>query len=191
MTVIRFKCKAKTSEEFRVISVDDRGTVSCDCESFIGVFCSHVDATLIAGERFMVPEQDRSLADKAMSLAVGRVAIPSDWRGAWRKNNVWRGLAPPRGPRQSTDLKDEFGGDYYSRPKVCFTGNGPVGRKELLQAARETGWQAVDDFQSGIKVLVAEDPTKNTNKLKQARKLGVPILSYDEWTRLNSDGVIA
>jgi len=190
--MLSFRCKSKTEDEFRVIKVDPiRRTVICDCNGFDGTICSHIDATLLAGERFMVPEADHTTADRASKLVAGSIVVPNDWRGAWRKNNVWRGLSVPRGPRQTVDMTEEFGDDYYSRPKVCFTGTGPRARRQLLEEARLAGWQAVDDFQSGIKVLVAEDPTKNSNKLKKARQFAVPILSYEEWDTLHVDGSFA
>ena len=190
MAAIKFRCRAKTDDAFRVITVDPGlKAASCDCDGFDGFFCAHIDATLLAGERFMVPDEDRNLADRAMAIVLGRIPIPFDWKASWRKNNVWRGLSAPRGPRQRADMKDAFGDDYYSRPKVCFTGTGPCSRKDLLQQARDAGWQAVEKFQSEIKLLVAEDPTRNTSKLMQARKLAIPVLSYEEWSELSADGV--
>jgi len=188
MTEICFRCKSKSTDEFRTITVELKtGEAWCDCDSFT-IICSHIDATLVAGERHMVPPEDRQIADQAMAATSGKIQIPSDWKGSWRKRSVWRGLAAPRPSRDVNALTKEFGTDYYARPKVCFTGTGPISRKDLLQVAREAGWQAVDEYQVGLKVLVAEDPTRNTNKLKQARKHAVPILSYEEWANLNSQG---
>ena len=196
MTEIRYRCKAKTGNAFRTITVDTKRLIaSCDCQGFSDSarsFCSHIDATLIAGERHMIPEDDHNLANQAMSILIGQLSPPENWKSSWRANNVWRGLSLPRKPRprQVKNMKDQFGSNYYSLPKVCFTGKGPISRKLLIQAARESGWQAVDSFQSGIKVLVAEDPTKNTAKLNKAREFSTPILSYDEWETLNLDGII-
>lgn len=190
--MLQFRCKSKTDDGYRIVKVDpSRRRASCDCGGFDGTICSHIDATLIAGERFMIPDEDRDIADKSMKVLSGHLFAPPWWSAAWRKNNVWRGLATPRGPRQTAAMTDEYGDDYYLRPKVCFTGTGPRGRKQLLEEARRTGWQAVDDFQADIAVLVAEDPTRQTNKLKKARQDGVPIVSYDEWDALQADGSFA
>lgn len=138
----------------------------------------------------MVPAEDHAAADRAMKAIAEMVVVPANWKGSWRQNMAWRGLNSPR-KYVTIDHTAEHGDDYYERPKVCFTGTGPLPRKELLNLARLSGWQAVDEPQQGLKVLVAEDPTQNTNKLKVARKRGIPIISYEEWSTLTADGEIS
>jgi hypothetical protein len=47
-------------------------------------------------------------------------------------------------PRNVINHKQFYGDDYNQRPGICFTGQGPVPRPELLEQARELGWRAVD-----------------------------------------------
>lgn len=190
MTVIKFWCQAKTEDAHREIKVDTVGLVAtCSCKLHQpGHFCAHLDATLIAGERHMVPQDDHAKADKAMVAMAGNIAAPLGWKAAWRNNMSWRGLSKPRIPRLLVDHSLEHGDDYYERPKICFTGTGPIKRKDLLEQARVAGWQAVDDVQRGLRVLVAEDPTRDVSKLQKARKQAIPIISYEEWATLTLEG---
>ncbi|WP_457812172.1 hypothetical protein [Sinorhizobium meliloti] len=40
----------------------------------------------------------------------------------------------------------------------------------------------------GLKVLVAEDPARDTSKLRTARKRAIPVISYEEWATLTLEG---
>ncbi len=189
MPIIKVRCQAKTEDTHREIKVDTEkliATCSCNVHN-IGLFCAHIDAVLIAGERFMVPVEDHSNADKAMRAIIGHITPPSDWKGSWRSSMRWRGLSKPV-DRIVIDHSIAHGEDYYDRPKICFTGTGPLKRKDLLEHARKAGWQAVDDIVIGLKVLVAEDPTLDNNKLRGARKKAIPIISYDEFMLLTAEG---
>lgn len=185
-TMLSFTCRAKTQGQIRTITVfPAQCTAICDCDGFDGEICSHIDATLIAGERFMVPEEDRGIADQAMQVVSGYLSVPHYWRASWRRNRVWRGLSKPR--RSSEDMRKQFGDDYYSRPKMCFTGSGPRRRNDLAAEAREQGWQVVNKPQKGIQLVVAEDPSGNSQKLKLAKQNAIPILSYEEWEDITVD----
>lgn len=59
-----------------------------------------------------------------------------------------------------------------------------------MERAIQVGWATIDRAHANIDVLVAEDPSWGTNKLKFARELGIPVLTYDEWTMLCPDGEI-
>jgi len=131
----------------------------------------------------MVPREDWPLADKAMKEVHDLIAIPRDWKGAWRKNLAWRGLSVRRGPRR---IVGEDG-----KRVVCFTGSMPRPRKSLIVEAEAAGWDAVDNPHSKIDVLVGADPNGESTKLSFARKNGIPILAFDEWTSLTPDGEIA
>ncbi|MCP9308684.1 SWIM zinc finger family protein [Zymomonas mobilis] len=77
----------------------DSLTVSCNCLGFLDSgFCSHIDATLLAGERFMVPPEDWEIADYVMDKMEDRISTPSTWKASWKKNLVWRGLEFPERP---------------------------------------------------------------------------------------------
>lgn len=184
-----FRCKSKTEEGFRTITVNlSNKSHHCDCDgpSFTGytAFCSHIDATLVAGERFMVPPEERHLADTAQRALTGRIKVPEGWSGSWRRNRVWRGLAAPRGPRESDKLKNLHGSDYYERPRVCFTGKGHKPRSALMEEARAFGWQVEDSFSNKVKLLVAEDVTGHSSKLSKASYLNIPVVTYGDWIEL-------
>ena len=181
MRNISFRCVAKTvGNTFRIVSVTWPGPlVTCDCDGFNQLFCSHIDATLVAGERAMVPNDDWAAADEAMNAVGGLIVLPSDWKGSWRKNMKWRGFASRSSPRRT---------GLTGRPLVCFTGAMPKPRKLPVAEAEAAGWETVDAPHSKIDVLVAADPTGSSNKLKSARQYGIPILAFDEWVSLSVDG---
>ena len=181
MRNISFRCAAKTDDdEFRIVSVIWPGPqISCDCDGFNHHYCSHIDATLVAGERAMVPRADWPAADEAMIDVSGFVMVPPDWRASWRKNMAWRGLVLRSKPRRT---------GLTGKPLVCFTGAMPRPRKLLCKEAVAAGWETVDAPHSKIDVLVATDPTGSSAKLKFAREHGIPILVFDEWTSLTIDG---
>ncbi|MDM9624573.1 hypothetical protein QTL95_01610 [Rhizobium sp. S152] len=187
MTKITIRCQAKTEDAFRqIVILTEERAVTCSCNNHtIGLFCAHIDAVVLAGERHMVPTDDRANADKAMSIMAGHLVPPTGWKGSWRSQMAWRGLSKPR---NVINHKDFYGDDYNDRPSICFTGQGPIPRPELLEQARELGWRAVDTVVRGLKVLVAEDPTLNTTKLRDARKKGIPIISYGEYQLLTAEG---
>jgi hypothetical protein len=181
MRDIAFRCVAKTDiDELRTISVTWPGPqIFCDCDGFNGSFCSHIDATLVAGERAMVPTVDWPAADEAMKDVAGFISVPPDWKAAWRKNLAWRGFASRTKPRRT---------GLTGRPLVCFTGTMPKPRKLLCEEAVAAGWETVDAPHSKIDVLVAADPTGSSNKLNFARVHGIPILAFEEWASLSVDG---
>lgn len=181
MRNISFRCAAKTDDDaFRIVSVTWPGPqVSCDCDGFNHQFCSHIDATLVAGERAMVPVEDWPAANEAMNDVAGFIAAPSGWKASWRQNMAWRGFASRSKPRRT---------GLTGRPLVCFTGAMPKPRKVLCAEAVSAGWETVDAPHSKIDVLVAADPTGTSNKLKFAREHGIPILTLDEWSSLSVDG---
>jgi hypothetical protein len=164
---------------FRIICVRD-GRAACDCNGYDGKFCSHIDATLVAGERAMVPDADHSIADQAMMAVAGKIRVPADWKGSWRKMMQWRGLSAGR-PRSSRT-------GATGLPIVCFTEAMPKSRATLLEESRNRGWEPVNTVHSLIDVLVAADPAGNSAKLTYARQKGIPILTYNEWISLSLDG---
>jgi NAD-dependent DNA ligase len=186
MAILRIRCQAKTEDTFRIIEVDvDNSVATCSCnQQTLGSFCAHIDAVLIAGERYMVPASDHKNADRAMKLMTGYLIAPPDWKGSWRSRMIWRGLSKPR---TYVDHTAAHGDDYHDRPTICFTGKGPMSRSDILEHARQSGWKAVDSLIQDLKVLVAEDPTLTTSKLQGARRKGIPVISYDEYLLLNAD----
>jgi hypothetical protein len=77
---------------YHLVTVSDDGAkVSCSCPA-LGGFCSHIDAVLVANERAMVHPDDLAIADEARALTLGKIAVPSSWKGSWRGEFGWRGL---------------------------------------------------------------------------------------------------
>lgn len=72
-----------------------------------------------------------------------------------------------------------------ARRAVCFTGKMPEPRKHYERCAKERGFNVSDDVSSSTWALVADDPNADGNKLKKARRLGVRIISLDDWLGLD------
>lgn len=176
------------SEPGRLHTVTAGASVHCDCTGFgISNFCRHIDATLVGGERFMVHEEDRALADQAMKAVAGKLAAPDGWQATWRRDYRWRGLhrkRPSINPRTS------------GKPLVAFTGTlrGPDGKKILKEVweaeAKANGWDVADNPSPFTDVLVAEDPLGSSAKLRTARANFTVIVSADEWPELMREGVL-
>lgn len=179
---IRVKTRSEADEP-RTVTVSKRGChVHCSCPGFTdeetGGFCSHIDAVLLNGERAMVYPDDHTNADLAAKAAFGMITTPPNWKGSWRRNLRWRGLT-------YCGLNAHRARDP-GLPIVCFTGKLYAERKSLLAEARENGWETIDSPSAKTHVLVAEDPTAASAKLKKARAYGTPILSGGEWQSLLS-----
>ncbi|MBR2373198.1 MAG: NAD-dependent DNA ligase LigA [Lentisphaeria bacterium] len=67
---------------------------------------------------------------------------------------------------------------------VCFTGKMPEKRSYYVNLAESRGHIAVDSVTKDLALLVAADLNENSSKLAKARKLGIKIISLDEF--LNS-----
>ena len=66
-------------------------------------------------------------------------------------------------------------------PGICFTGKMPEKRSFYEKLASEHGYTPMDSVTAKLAVLVAADINDNSSKLKNARKLGVKIVSLDEF----------
>ena len=173
MTSVVFRCRGRSDrEDLHVVRADRRGAM-CSCQ---GVdWCSHIDATLVAGERHMVPEEDRPAADRAQRLTSGRIRAPTDWQASWRDNRVWRGLAPPRGDDAAKLRMD-------GRPVVLFLGSGPAGnRSEYVDQARSLGWRVVEQPHALVTLVVAPPEALATRRGEAAMRLGLPIVDPSDW----------
>ncbi len=130
----------------------------------------------------MVHPDDWSLANRATILVDGNIAVPDNWKGAWRKNLRWRGLSG----RSVTRRANRDG----SKPLVCFTGTLDLPRPQLVDEAKRMGWETINSPSPYTDVLVAADPLGTSAKLKAARKNGTPIVSREEWSIVLTDGVL-
>ena len=66
-------------------------------------------------------------------------------------------------------------------PGICFTGKMPEKRSFYEKLASEHGYTPMDSVTAKLAILVAADINDNSSKLKNARKLGVKIVSLDEF----------
>ena len=64
---------------------------------------------------------------------------------------------------------------------ICFTGKMPEKRSFYEKLAVANGYTPVPSVTSKLAVLVAADVNENSSKLKSARKLGIKIISIDEF----------
>ncbi len=64
---------------------------------------------------------------------------------------------------------------------ICFTGKMPEKRSYYEKMAQRAGYEPADSVTSSLTLLVAADPGENSSKLTKARKLGIRILSLQEW----------
>jgi len=64
---------------------------------------------------------------------------------------------------------------------VCMTGSGPKTRNELIDELSKMGYSFVGSVSKDTDILVCKDVSDNSDKLKKARKLGVKIISYEEF----------
>lgn len=68
-----------------------------------------------------------------------------------------------------------------SQPTVCFTGKMPEKRSYYVKLAGEKGYAAADSVTKELTLLVAMDVNDSSSKLTKARKLGVKIMSLEEF----------
>lgn len=66
----------------------------------------------------------------------------------------------------------------------CFTGKAFLPRKELQQAVRDNGGVVFDTVKRGLDVLVLHDVNSTSTKAQNARKLGIQLMSEDDFVRL-------
>lgn len=187
---VSFRVAAKTEPgEFRTITMavtgEGEAEISCDCGND---FCAHIDATLVVGERAMVPPEDRAKADLIMNMSKGQIIPPKDWKRSWWRDYKWRDVVGTRQVNHPPGWKPAPMAGSTGKPVVCFTGQGPKQRRELVGEAKASGWDTTNNPTAQIKVLVAEDPNGNSRKLEFAREFGIPIITYDEWQLLTVHG---
>lgn len=170
---ISFRCAGRSDRsEHHVIVVDD-ARAECSCH---GVdWCSHIDATLLAGERHMVPEEDRAAADLAQRRLRGILRPPAEWQASWREDRVWRGMAPPRSGEAERMRWD-------GRPTICFIGTGEAGpRREYVDHAESLGWKVVEKPTPFTTMVVSSAVGLETTRGTDAKRLGLPLIDHEQW----------
>lgn len=192
MTKLSFFCKSpvKDARPYQIVFDTETDDLSCSCQHFTKAkFCSHIDATLIAGERAMIEEEDQPIADEIMTILQQKkkaISVPDDWKASWRADLEWRGFFE--------DKRATWYRDGKKIPAVCFTGKDPKNpqksRASYLKEAEAKGFHVSKLFCKSLNIVVAPSPLTNTNKVKGAAAWNIPVLSYDEWALLTADGEI-
>ncbi len=77
------------------------------------------------------------------------------------------------------DLNDNF--NHTSKGLVCMTGTGPKSRKELIDDIEKMGYTFSPSVTKDVSILICEDPTSGSSKLQKAIKLGIKLMSYEEF----------
>lgn len=163
-----------TEDAWHVVLVPDRGHVVCSCAG-VG-WCSHIEATLVCGERAMVPREEWPEANRAQIAAKGRIGAPDGWQAHWRTNRRWRGLPPARPTVLDRSRRE-------SRPIMSIEGRGGE-RPEIVRLSEEAGWIVAREPVKGCLFHVVPDPEASSRGIDRARSQGIPVASYDEWKGL-------
>lgn len=71
-----------------------------------------------------------------------------------------------------------------SKRTICFTGKSTRPRSEMHKAAIEKGYTPVDSVGKGLAILVLADVNSTSSKAVKARKLGIRLMSEDEFWNL-------
>jgi len=82
---------------------------------------------------------------------------------------------------QVLNIQEEKEKNILSKGTVCMTGTGPKGRKELEKDLQSMGYTSVDSVNKDTSILVCEDVNGTSSKLVRARKLGIKVVSYEEF----------
>ncbi len=64
---------------------------------------------------------------------------------------------------------------------VCMTGKGHKGRKELIIDIENKGFIFSESISKELEYLICEDINGNSSKLEKARKLGIKLISYEDF----------
>lgn len=66
--------------------------------------------------------------------------------------------------------------------KVCATGKAPLKREDLISKINSTDkYEWMDSVGKETKILLTDDPEGKSSKLDKARKLGIQIMTYEEF----------
>ena len=65
--------------------------------------------------------------------------------------------------------------------KVCMTGKGPKGRKELIEDIELKGYIFSESISKDLEYLICEDINGKSSKLDKARKLNIELINYEDF----------
>lgn len=75
------------------------------------------------------------------------------------------------------------------RPSVCLTGKMQQKRSYYVQLAFKHGIPVTENVTSSCSLLVTAEPDRVSAKITKAKKLGIPIVTIDEWLTTLNEGV--
>jgi hypothetical protein len=166
-----------SDDNWHVILVPKEGHIICSCA---GVnWCSHIDATLVAGERAMVPQEEHGEANRAQIAAKNRIHIPTDWQANWRKNRKWRGLPSLR--KNIVEISRQNG-----RPVLSIEGRGKE-RKNIEKLSIDSGWVVLSVPVKGCLFHIVPNDTHESNRIEKANQAQIPVATYKQWEMLASE----
>ena len=74
---------------------------------------------------------------------------------------------------------------YNGKLTICFTGKlNNFGRSEASKLAEKAGYEVADGVSKFLDYLVIADPNSTSSKAQKARKLGVKLISEDEFIEM-------
>lgn len=171
--VLTYRCSSRSERrEYHTISVED-GKVMCSC---VGThWCSHIHATLVDGERNMVPFIEWDTVDQAQRLLCGKIQPPEGWKAHWRNDKIWRGIAQRRPSPMDKALS-------AGKPTICFIGEGALGtRSDYIEEAIDLGWYVLENPHRLLTLMVCNPRRIRTRKAETAISLGLPMLAFADW----------
>lgn len=170
---VTFRCLSRSDRhDLHTITVEAR-TALCSC---VGTeWCSHIEATLLYGERHMVPFEEWDIADQAQSIMRRQLSAPAGWKAHWLDDKVWRGLAVPRKSAITRAIE-------AACPTICFIGEGNLGnRSDYAQEAQYLGWHVIETPTSLLTLVVCSPNAVTSKRAQSAADLDLPVISYDDW----------
>jgi len=81
------------------------------------------------------------------------------------------------------DVQDKDKNKASSKGLICMTGSGPKGRKELTKDIENMNYEITNSLNGETSILLCEDPNGSSSKLQKARKLGIKIMSYEDFLK--------
>ena len=87
---------------------------------------------------------------------------------------------------EAVKITDSSDSDLVANLKtICFTGKMPEKRSFYEKIASQNGYLPVDKATKELTTLVVADLSSTSSKIQKAAKLGIRIISLDEWLREN------
>lgn len=178
---LRFRCQSISEpSQFHLVDVSQDGRIVCSCTGEPGRFCSHIDATLVHGERAMVPREDRHIADRAQAQLRGMLKPHKNWKSHWLTKRKWRGLPPRLSHAAEVSAKDGM-------PLLSLEGRGKR-RRNAEEMITRKGWMiAPRPVRGCVFHLIPDDAEAIGKAAEAAAARSIPIITYQEWLELAED----